>query len=337
MADLRTKHMGIELKNPIVVGACNLVTDPGNLKRMEDAGAAAIVYKSLFEEQIQLENLELSEHLEEYTERNAEMLTLFPDIEHAGPEEYLMNLRKAKESVSIPLIASLNAVELESWVEYAKKIEQTGVDGLELNFYSVPTDPEIPGRDIINDQIDVVKEIKENIGIPLAVKLSPFYTNPLHVIHEMDEEGVDGFVLFNRLFQPDIDIDAEEHFFPYNLSNPYDNRLGLRFAGMLSGNTKASICSNTGIFTGEDVITMLLAGADCVQVVSALYKYHIEQITQMLGDMEKWMEGKNYKKIDDFRGKLSKKNSGDPFAYRRAQYVDILLKSAEIFKKYPTV
>ncbi|NOX46994.1 MAG: dihydroorotate dehydrogenase-like protein [Chlorobi bacterium] len=337
MANLKTKYCGIELKNPVIIGASNLVTNVDNLKRMEDAGAAAIVYKSLFEEQIQLENLQMFEQMDEYSGRYAEGSSLFPDVEHAGPEEHLMNLVKAKKAVDIPVFASLNAVNFESWVEYSKKLEQTGVDGLEINFYSVPTDVEIMGKAIINEKLDIFEAVKKAVNIPVSVKLSPFYTNPLYVIKEMDKLGANGFVLFNKLFQPEIDIDKEEMRFPYNLSNHDDSRLPLRFAGLLYGQIDAGICSSRGIFTGEDVISMLLAGATCVQVVSTLYKNGIEQVTSILTDIERWMNDKNYKTLDDFRGKLSREHIDDHFAYRRAQYVDILMKSDEIFKKYPTV
>jgi len=337
MADLKTSYMGIELKNPVIVGASNLVVNADNLKKMEEAGAAAIVYKSLFEEQIQLENLQLFEQMQEYTDRHAEGASLFPDIEHAGPEEYLMNLIMAKKNLNIPLFGSLNAVNFESWVDYAKKIEETGVDGIELNFYSVPTDVEIMGRALTNEKLDIMEAVRNAVKIPIAVKLSPYYTNPLYVIKQMDKIGANGFVMFNKLFQPEIDIDTEELRFPYNLSNHDECRLPLRFAGLLHGKVNGSICSSRGIFTGEDVISMILAGADCVQVVSTLYKNGIDQIGAILTDVERWMDEKKYKTIADFKGKMSKDNINDPFAYRRAQYVEILLKSDEIFKKYPTV
>lgn len=337
MVNLKTKYMGIELKNPIIVGASNLVTHPENLKRMEAAGAAAIVYKSLFEEQIQLESLQISEQMGEFAERNAEMTSMFPDIEHAGPEEYLMNLQMAVKAVGIPVFGSLNAIDEENWVDYAKKIEKTGVAGIELNFYHVPSDFEISGRAIINEQLDIVRAIRKEIKIPIAIKLSPYYTNPLYVVNEMDKLGANGFVLFNRLFQPVIDIDKEEMHFPYNLSQHEDNRFPLRVTGVLFGTIRADICSSRGIFNGNDAISMILAGANCVQVVSTLYKNKIEQISSILQEIEKWMSKKGYKKLDDFRGKMSKKNNHDPFAYRRAQYVDILMHSEEIFKKYPSL
>jgi dihydroorotate dehydrogenase (fumarate) len=335
--DISATFMGIKLKNPIIVGASNIVTDPENLKRIEKAGAAAIVYKSLFEEQIQLENLEMDESMAEYNERNAEMINLFPDVEHAGPKEHLYNLKKAKESVDIPIFANLNAVYEETWVDYAKEIENTGVDGIELNFYATPSDEQIDGKSIEDMQVGILKKIKEAVDIPLVVKLSPFYANPLNVIHKMDKAGAAGFVLFNSLFQPDIDVDNEKQTYPYNLSCSSDNRLPLRYAGLLYANINAQICSSTGIFDGKDVIKMILAGADTVQVVSTIYKNKIEHISTMLEDIESWMKENNYNSLQEFKGKLSKKNSSDYYAYRRAQYIDILMKTSEQFKKFPMV
>jgi dihydroorotate dehydrogenase (fumarate) len=337
MANLQTKYLGVELKNPIIVGANNMVTDIASLKRMEEAGAAAIVFKSLFEEQIQLENLEMHNQMNEYSERNAEMINLFPDVEHAGPEEYLMNLANAKSSVSIPVFASLNAIYTPSWIDYAKRIEATGVDGLELNFYAFPKDFETCGKDIIAEQLEVVKEIIKSVGIPVSVKLSPFYTNILSVVKRMDDAGVKGFVLFNNLFQPDIDIETEANFYPYNLSSPSDNKLPLRYAGLLYDEIDADVCSNTGIYTGHDVVKMVMAGANVVQVVSTLYKNKIEYISTILSDLSEWMDAKGYENLDGFRGKLSKKNVNDPYAYKRSQYVDILMNSKSIFDKYPMV
>ncbi len=337
MADLTTKYMGIPLKNPIIVGACNLVEKVENMKRMEEAGAGAIVYRSLFEEQIQLENLQMMEDMGEFADRNAEMRNLFPDMEHAGPEEYLHNLSKAVDSVGIPVFGSLNAVNLETWVEYAQEIEKIGVAGIELNLYSLPSDFEIMGKAIVSEQFDIIDAIRKAVKLPIAVKLSPYYTNPIYVIKEMDKLGVNAFVLFNKLFQPEIDIDEEKMRFPYNLSHSDENRFPLRIAGLLYDNINADVCSSRGIFTGEDVISMLLAGAGCVQVVSTLYKNKIEQITAILTDIDRWMTAKGYSKLDDFRGKMSKENIDDPFAYQRAQYVDILMNAEQIFKKYPTI
>jgi len=339
MANLKTRYMGLELKNPIIIGACNLVTNIDNLRRMEKAGAAAIVYKSLFEEEIQLENLELYERKTEYEERNAEMITLFPDskTEPSDIWEHLNALKKAKESVTIPVFASINAVFNETWVEYAKKIEETGVDGIELNFYTVPEKFYKEYENIEKKQIKILTDVKSVVSIPVSVKLSPFYSNPLQLISDLDKAGTDAFILFNRLFQPDIDIQTEKHHFPYILSNVEDNRLPLRFAGLLYGNTNASICTNSGIISGYDVIKMILAGADSVQIVSTLYLNQIEVIGSIIGELEKWMDSKGYKTIDSFKGKLSKKNSENKLPYHRAQYMDFMMNTSQILKKYKII
>ncbi len=333
--DLSTTYLGLKLKNPIVVGASNLVTDIGFLKKLEEAGASAIVYKSLFEEQIQLENLENYQAEEDYGTRHAEMSSMFPPSVDAGPGDFLLHLSKAREAIQIPLIASLNAVYDDTWYEYAKKIEETGVDALELNFYAVPREFDIDDKSILQEQLDTLEGVKKAVKIPVSVKLSPFYTNPLYCIAEMDKKGAKGFVLFNRLFQPDIDLDKEGLHYPYMLSNEEDNRLPLRFAALLYGNIKGSICSNTGIFNGKDVLKMIIAGADCVQVVSTIYKHGPKQIGRILEEMEEWMISKKYNSLSDFKGKLARVNIKDPYAYQRAQYVDILMRSNEIFKKYP--
>ena len=335
MTDLNTKYLGLKLKNPFIVGASNLITDVEAARKAEDAGAAAIVFKSLFEEQIQLEGLEMEEELTAYNHIHAEMTSLFPDLQHAGPDEHLHRLQKIKEAVSIPVIGSLNAVFAPTWVEYARALEETGVDALELNFFAVPKAFDKNEDEIINEQVEVVKKVSAKVSIPIGVKLSPFYTNILKVIAAMDQAGAGGFVLFNRLFQPDIDIEKEGMFFPYNLSSHDDNRLALRFAGLLYGHINGSICSSNGVLDGKDAVKMILAGADCVQVVSTLYKNKFAHIKKMVKELSEWMEKKNYKTLDDFRGALSNKRISDPYAYKRAQYVDILMKSESIFDVYP--
>lgn len=339
MADLRTKYMGMELKNPIIVGASNLVSNILNLKRLEEAGAAAIVYKSLFEEQIQLENLDTYERKTEYEDRHAEMVTLFPfsKAETLNIDEHLIALKKAKESVSIPVFGSINALLDETWVDYARKFEETGVDGLELNFYTLPEKSENGYEDIEKKQVNTLREVKSAVKIPVSVKLSPFYSNPLAFISELDNAGADAIIVFNRLFQPDIDVQTETHHFPYSLSNSEDNRLPLRFAGLLHGTTRSSICANSGIIWGSDVIKMILAGADSVQVVSTLYLNKLEVIGSMLTDIEKWMEKKGYKDLESFRGKLSKKNSENKLPYDRAQYIDFMMNTTQIMKKYKVI
>lgn len=338
MADLRTTYMGIELKSPIIAGACNLVTDIHNLRKLEEAGVGAIVYKSLFEEQVQLENLELSERMTEYEERNAEQITLFPSSHTVpeSPDDYLLNLKKAREAVSVPLFASLNAIKDEIWVEYAVKAAATGVSGLELNFYSLPDESDKTRATIEERQLETLRKVKAAVKIPVSVKLSPYYTNPVNFIADLDRAGTDAVVIFNRLLQPDIDIFAEEHTMPYNLSNSDDNKLPLRFAGMLHGNVRASVCTSTGVYSGNDVIKMILAGADAVQAVSTIYQNGTDVIKSMTEEVTKWMDGHGYKTIDAFRGKLSMKKTDNKLPYQRAQYIDLMMNAGDIMKKYKT-
>jgi len=332
MKKLQTNYMGIELDNPVIVGASNMVTDKDKLKEAEEQGAAAIVYKSLFEEQIQLERYKMDEELSQYNELHAEMITTHPNVEHAGPDEHLSNIRDAAESLSIPLIASLNAVEDDTWVKYAGLISETGVKGIELNFYLTPSDFDKTAKEIEEEQINILKQVKKNISIPVSIKLSAEYTNALNFIKKLDDAGADAFVLFNTFFQPDIDVNTEQHIKSFNLSDEGDYRKSLRYAGILFDNIKADICSSHGIFTGADVIKMILAGSTCAQVVSTLYKNGLPRISEMKSEMSEWMEKKDYNSIDEFRGKLSRKKlSSNPFVYKRAQYVDLLLNSEEIF------
>jgi dihydroorotate dehydrogenase (fumarate) len=330
--NLATDYGGLKLKNPIVIGASNIVTDVNNLVKLEEAGAAAIVYKSLFEEQIQLESLQLDQRHEAYSHWDAEHSSFFPPARHAGPAEHLRQLKEAKNAVTIPVIGSLNCLHDDTWLEYALKMEDIGIDGLELNFYNNNMDFG-SSTAIEEKQIKTLRLVRSRIRLPLFVKLSPFYTNTLELISKMDKLGVDGFVLFNRLFQPDIDIDHEAHYYPYNFSSESDNRLALRYAGLLYKKISGNVICNTGILTGKDVVKMLLAGGEAVQVVSAVYKKGIHTITVMLHELEDWMKKKSYESLADFQGKLSQEKLPDPFAYRRAQYVDILMKS-EVFMQY---
>ncbi|MFA8298721.1 MAG: dihydroorotate dehydrogenase-like protein [Hyphomicrobiales bacterium] len=333
--NLKSKYLNLELDNPIIVGASNLSADLKVLESLQEAGAGAIVYKSLFEEQIQIENLQTWEEMKEYNDRNAEMTTIFPDesrYEH-GPEEFIYEFKKARKLLKIPLIASLNCVYDDTWYEYAKRLEKAGADALELNFYSVPKDFEMDGSAIFKEQVDTLTGVKNAIKIPVSVKLSPFYTNPLYAIKELEKAGADGFALFNRLYQPDIDIEKEKLDLKYQSSEASEHCLPLRYAGLLYGNTKASIACGSGIHTSEDIIRMLLAGADATHIVTTIYKHGPDIISKMKDEISEWMKRKGYMKIDDFKGKLSKKNiTNDPFAYRRAQYVDAIMNIKRFFK-----
>ncbi len=331
MANLTTQHMGVALKNPLILGASNLVNNLDKLKQAEKAGVAAVVYRSLFEEQIQLEDYEMSSQLEAFDERNAEMISLFPKIEHGGPKEHLHNLKKVVDTLSIPVFASLNAIYKESWVEYALSLEEVGVAGLELNFFSVPRDFDKSGHDIIAQQIEFLKAVKAAVKIPVSIKLSPFYTNVLKTIKDFDEAGADAFILFNRLFEPDIDVEAEKHVSPWNLSTHSDHRLSIRYIGLTYGNLNASVAANNGVYEGMDMVKMILAGATAVESVSTFYHNGVEYAETMLKELEDWMDRKGYDSIEAFRGKLSSKSINDPFVYKRAQYIDMILKSEEYF------
>lgn len=335
MIDLRTTYLGVELRNPIIVGACSLTGDPASARKLEEAGAGALVVRSLFEEQIQLERLMFDEDLEKFDNRYAEMLSFFPRLEHAGPKEHLQCVREVRRSVQIPVFASLNAVNRATWIEYAALLAETGVQGLELNFYAAPSDATVSGEAVEAEQLAILTEIRRSIKLPIAVKLSPFYANPLHLIPQLDAIGINGFVLFNRLFQPEIDIHKEEHVSPLNLSHEEDSRLPLRFTGLLHGNIKADICSSTGVFSGGQVVQMLLAGATAVQIVSALYRNRLSDIGKMLADVQTWMEAKGYTQLSDFRGKLDQQHSANPWVYTRAQYARLLMHPDEVIGNAP--
>lgn len=330
MGKLSTTYLGLQINSPVVVGACDLVETPENLSKLQKAGAGAIVYKSLFEEQIQLEDMALSDMLESYNERNAEMIRLFPGTYYAGPEAFLEKLAAAKKRVSIPLIASLNAVYNDTWVKYAQAIEATGVDGLELNFFNVPFSADKTSLEIEDEQLSIVKNVVESIKIPVSAKLSPYYTNPVSFISRLMETGVKGVVLFNKFFQPDIDIDNLKHATPWNLSSEKEYRLSLRFAGLLYGEVNGDIIATNGIHNGEDVIRLILAGANTVQVVSTIYKNGAGRITEINGAVGSWMDKHGFKSLEEFRGRLSRANTVNPMVYKRAQYIDMMLNSGKL-------
>jgi dihydroorotate dehydrogenase (fumarate) len=321
--------MGIALANPVIAGASDLTSNVDSIKRIEEAGVGALVLKSLFEEQIQLERFRLEEDLKSNDNLYGEMATIFPRLQHAGAREHLMWVKKSREAVKIPVIASLNAVEHDTWIEYAKQLADQGVDGLELNFFASPRDLAIGGGVVEEEQLAVVRAVRQEIKIPIAVKLSVFYSNPLNMVSKLDREGVDGFVLFNRFFQPDIDIETEAMTQPFNFSTQPDNRLPLRFAGLLYGQIKADVCASTGIVSGSDVTKMLLAGATAVQVVTGMYRNGVKSIRTMLDELGRWMDSKSYGTIEAFRGRLSAENAKDTWAYTRAQYAKMLLNAKE--------
>jgi len=335
MNNLETSYMGIRLGSPVILGACDLSYDLDMLKKAEEQGAGAVVYKTLFEEQIQMENLYHDEKVSQYDDIHAEMITLHPDIDRSEIEYYLVKLRQIKESLSIPVIASLNCVNESSWIRYAGMIEEAGVDGIELNLYQIPVNFDIDATSIEQQQAGIVAAVKQQLSIPVSVKLSSDYTNILHFATRLDEKGIDGMVLFNAFFQPDVDIWHENHRRAFNLTHKGEYKKSLRYAGMLYGRVKADVCSSRGIYDGDDVIKVLLSGASCVQVVSAVYRHGLERIGEINRSITDWMQRKGYDQIDKFRGKLSDSSlnkNNTLLIYRRAQYIDMLMHSDKLLE-----
>jgi dihydroorotate dehydrogenase (fumarate) len=325
--DLSTEYLGILLNNPIIVGASGLTANMDTIKQIEAAGAGAIIIKSLFEEQIQLERFKQDEHESSLESLDPEIARNTPGtVRHAGADEHLMWTRKAKEELSIPVIASLNCVNRKTWTDYALKLQETGADALELNFHAESQDIRSTAKEIEDELIQIVKEIEKAVSIPISIKLSPFYTNLPELISRLDKFKIGGYVLFNRFFHPDIDMETEAHVTPPSFSNPDANRLPLRYAGLLYGMTPADICAASGIHSGKDVAKMILAGAACIQVVSVLYRNSIEHLTIMKDELISWMSAKGYRNLADFKGKLSRQQISDPWVYKRIQYVQMMMR-----------
>ena len=312
------------MRNPVVVGACSISGMIDNIKRAEDAGAGALVIRSLFEEQILRESLQMEEALKVGSESFAESIYYFPPLKHGGPREHLMWVEKTRKAVKMPLFGSLNAVSPGSWVSYAKQMEETGVDGLELNVYAVQTDPAKGCGEVEKALYEVVEQVLGQVRIPVTVKLSPYYSSVANVARELDRRGVGGLVLFNRFLQPDIDAETESLRVGMDYSQSNEAHLPLRWVALLYGRVQCDLAASSGIHDSEDVIKQLLSGATVVQVVSTLYTHGIEYIRNILEGARKWMDAKGYKNLRDFRGKLGQKNVADPFLFERAQYVKIL-------------
>jgi dihydroorotate dehydrogenase (fumarate) len=283
-----------------------------------------VIY-SLFQEQIELEALELDEALAIGSERFAESITYFPRMEYAGPREHIMWVERTRKAVGMPLFGSLNATSMGAWVEYAKQLESAGCDGLELNLYAVETDPGKPAAEIEKRSLEAIAAVKSDVRIPVAVKLSPFYTSVANFAREAVGAGADGLVLFNRFYQPMIDPDSESLEISLDLSTPEEIRLALRWIAILSGQIGVDLAASTGVHSGRDVVRQLLAGARVTQTVSALLKNGIGHIANMNREISQWMDARGYASIDEFRRKLNQRNVSDPFAFERAQYIKLLL------------
>ena len=321
--DLSTKYLGLKLKSPLVVSASPLSESISTIKQMEDNGAAAVVLYSLFEEQITTEEEELHYHTTSGTDSFAEALSYFPEPEEykLGPEDYLKHITEAKSAVDIPVIASLNGYSLGGWVEYASLFEKAGADALELNIYYIPTDPEITGEKVEQGYLDIVKAVKDQVKIPVAVKLSPYFSNMANMARKLDGTGVDGLVLFNRFYQPDIDLDQLEVTPNVKLSRSYDLRLPMRWIAILYNKRKADLASTSGLHTGMDVIKMMMVGANVTMLNSVLLRQGIPMIATIERQMREWMEENEYESVNQMRGSMSQQNLADPSAYERAQYM----------------
>jgi dihydroorotate dehydrogenase (fumarate) len=324
--DLTTKYLGLTLRNPLVPSASPLSEDLGNLKRMEDAGAAAVVLQSLFEEQLRHEAAELAHHLEQGTESFAEALSYFPEPKefHLGPEEYLDHIAKAKKAVRIPVIASLNGTAVGEWINYAKKMQEAGADALELNIYYIPTDMSLTGAKVEQTYLDILKAVKAVVTIPVAVKLSPFFSNLANVAQKLDQGGANGLVLFNRFYQPDINLETLEIEHNILLSTAQARRLPLRWIAILYGRVKADLAATSGIHNAQDVLKTLMAGAKVTMICSVLYKQGIDQIRVIEREMRSWMEQHEYESVQQMQGSLSQQKCPDPSAFERAQYMRAL-------------
>lgn len=324
--DLTTDYLGLKLRTPLVVSASPLSEDLDNLKRMEDAGASAVVLYSLFEEQLRHDRLELNQRLELGTESFAEALTYFPEPDEfrLGPEEYLKHIAAAKKATHIPIIASLNGSSVGGWTEYAKQIQEAGADALELNIYYIPTDLNLAGEVVEDTYINILRAVKAEVSIPVAVKLSPFFSNFANMAKRLDAAGANGLVLFNRFYQPDIELESLEVKPNILLSTPMAMRLPLRWIALLHGKLNASLAATSGIHRASDALKMLMVGADVTMLCSTIIRHGIPQIAMIERDLVDWLDEHEYESVSQLKGSLSQKNCAEPGAFERAQYMKAL-------------
>ncbi len=326
MVDLNTTYLGLQLKNPVVASASPISKKLDGIRRLEDAGASAVVMYSLFEEQIVQESLALDHFLNRGTDTYAESLTYFPDLQNynVGPEEYLEQIRKAKQAVNIPIIGSLNGVSTGGWIDYAKKIEQAGADALELNVYYIPTDIYLSSQEMEQTYVDLVKDVRSQVNIPLAVKLSPFFTSLPHLANRLVQSGANGLVLFNRFLQPDLDIETLEVTPHLVLSNSTELRLPLRWTAILYGRIEADLALTSGVHSAQDVLKAMMAGACVTELASALLVNGVSRIGEILTDMQMWMETFEYESVHQMKGSMSQRAVTEPAAFERANYMKAL-------------
>jgi dihydroorotate dehydrogenase (fumarate) len=324
--DLTTKYLGLNLKNPLVASSSPMCEDVGNIRRMEDCGVAAVVLHSLFEEQLTLESEELDRALSAAEEIGAEITSQFPDMSgyNLGPEGYLNHIRKCKEAVRIPIVASLNGVSKGGWLTYAKEMQQAGADALELNIYYIPTDLDTSGAAVEHIYCDLVREVKANVQIPVAVKLGPYFSSMGNMARRLDAAGADALVLFNRFYQPDFDLEALEVVPNLILSNPHELLLRLHWIAVLYGNIKADLALTGGVHSATDVIKSMMAGARVAMMTSALLKKGINYLDTVVTEMLIWMDQHEYSSIRQMQGSMSRKSAAKTAAFERANYMKVL-------------
>ncbi len=324
--DLRTTYMGLELKNPVVASASPLSEKLDNFRRMEDAGAAAVVMFSLFEEQIKHENAAIEHLITAGAESSAESLSFFPEFEdyETGPDEYLNLLRRATEAVDIPVMGSLNGITNEGWVDMARLMQDAGASGIELNAYYIPAKLYTDGREVEQRYLEILKAVKAAVSVPVAMKLSPFFSATGNMVRQFDEAGADALVLFNRFYQPDMDLDEMEVVTDLKLSTPDEIRLPLLWLGVLHGRINASLAATTGVHSPVELIKYLLAGADVVMTTSAMLQQGIGFLTTLVDGLRDWMDARQYDSVAQMKGAMSQVNCLNPGAFERANYIKIL-------------
>lgn len=324
--NLTTNYLGLLLKNPIVASSSPLSHSVDSIRRLEDAGAAAVVMYSLFEEQIGFDSYYIDHHLTQGTDSYAESISYFPDMQsyNVGPDEYLNLIRRAKEVVKIPVIGSLNGASVGGWTDYATLIEEAGADALELNVYYLPTNTAIKGSDVEALYLDILASVREVVTIPVAVKLSPFFSSIANMANRLSDQGADGLVLFNRFYQPDFDLENLEVATRLVLSNSNELRLPLRWVAILYGRVNADLAITSGVHTSQDVIKGLMAGAKVTMMASELLQNGIRRIGQVLNELVTWLNEHEYESVTQMIGSMSQKHCAEPAAFERANYMKML-------------
>jgi dihydroorotate dehydrogenase (fumarate) len=324
--DLSTTYLGLRLKNPVVASASPLSGTLDGIRRLADAGAGAVVLPSLFEEQIYLESVSLSDHLDRGSYSTAEAFNYFPQMQSygVGPEKYLELLHAASRSVNIPIVGSLNGTTTGGWIEYARLIEEAGADALELNVYFIPANPYVTGAVVEQRYLEILREVKRAVSIPVAIKLSPYFSSIGDISRRLVDEGADALVFFNRFYQPDFDLEKLEVEMRLVLSQPHELRLPLCWVAILYGELLTDFAITSGVGTFEDVLKSLMAGAKVAMMASELLRNGPGRITEILGEIEDWMERNEYESVSQMIGSMSRTNVADPAAFERANYMKML-------------